>query len=32
VKHMHETFRSIIQEMGGTPLTPMPTAATGYGI
>ena len=26
-KHMQETFRAIIQEMGGTPLSPMPTAA-----
>jgi choline dehydrogenase-like flavoprotein len=32
VKHMHETFRAIIAEMGGTPLTPMPTKASGYGI
>jgi choline dehydrogenase-like flavoprotein len=32
VKHMQETFRAIIGEMGGTPLTPMPTADTGYGI
>jgi choline dehydrogenase-like flavoprotein len=32
VKHMQETFRAIIHEMGGTPLTPMPTAETGYGI
>lgn len=32
VKHMHETFRSIIHEMGGTPMTPMPTAESGYGI
>ena len=32
VKHMQETFRAIIHEMGGTPLTPMPTAASGYGI
>ena len=24
VKHMHETFRSIITELGGTPLSPMP--------
>jgi choline dehydrogenase-like flavoprotein len=29
---MHETFRAIIAEMGGTPLTPMPTKASGYGI
>jgi choline dehydrogenase-like flavoprotein len=32
VKHMQETFRAIIDEMGGTPLTPMPTAEQGYGI
>jgi choline dehydrogenase-like flavoprotein len=32
VKHMQETFRGIIDEMGGTPLTPMPTAEQGYGI
>ncbi len=29
---MQETFRSIIHEMGGTPMTPMPTAAQDYGI
>ena len=32
VKHMQETFRAIIHEMGGTPLAPMPSADTGYGI
>jgi choline dehydrogenase-like flavoprotein len=32
VKHMQETFRALIHEMGGTPLTPMPTEADGYGI
>jgi choline dehydrogenase-like flavoprotein len=32
VKHMQETFRAIIEEMGGTPLTPMPSADAGYGI
>src|SRR5687767_429110 len=31
-KHMQETFRSIITEMGGTPMTRMPTAEQGYGI
>ena len=31
-KHMQETFRAIITEMGGTPMTPMPTAEQGYGI
>jgi choline dehydrogenase-like flavoprotein len=32
VKHMQETFRAIIQEMGGTPTSPMPTKEEGYGI
>jgi choline dehydrogenase-like flavoprotein len=32
VKHMQETFRAVITEMGGTPMTPMPTAEQGYGI
>ena len=32
VKHMQETFRAIIHEMGGTPLSPTPTAEDGYGI
>jgi choline dehydrogenase-like flavoprotein len=32
VKHMHETFRGIIEQMGGTPMSPMPSAETGYGI
>ncbi len=32
VKHMQQTFRSIIHEMGGTPMTPMPTAEENYGI
>jgi choline dehydrogenase-like flavoprotein len=32
VKHMQETFRAIIQEMGGTPTSPMPTKEDGYGI
>ena len=31
-KHMQETFRAIIAELGGTPMTPMPTAESGYGI
>ena len=31
-KHMQETFRSIITEMGGTPMSAMPTAEQGYGI
>ena len=32
VKHMQETFRSIIEEMGGVPMSPMPAAESGYGI
>ena len=32
VKHMQETFRALIAEMGGTPLSPMPTREHGYGI
>jgi choline dehydrogenase-like flavoprotein len=32
VKHMQETFRSLITEMGGTPLSSMPTKEQGYGI
>ncbi|MBY0497079.1 MAG: GMC family oxidoreductase [Cyanobacteria bacterium] len=32
VKHMQETFRSIINEMGGTPMSTMPTAEQDYGI
>jgi choline dehydrogenase-like flavoprotein len=32
VKHMQETFRGIIQELGGTPLNPMPSKEDGYGI
>jgi choline dehydrogenase-like flavoprotein len=32
VKHMHETFRAMVAEMGGTPLGPMPPAEEGYGI
>jgi choline dehydrogenase-like flavoprotein len=32
VRHMQETFRAIIQEMGGTPLSTMPTKEEGYGI
>ena len=31
-KHMQETFRSIIQELGGTPLTPMPAREQLYGL
>jgi len=32
VKHMQETFRSLITEMGGTPMSPMPTREQQYGI
>jgi choline dehydrogenase-like flavoprotein len=32
VKHMHETFRAIIAEMGGEVFSPMPTREQGYGI
>ncbi len=32
VKHMQETFRSIISAMGGEVFSPMPTIQQGYGI
>ncbi len=32
VKHMQETFRSLIAEMGGQVFSPMPSADNGYGI
>jgi choline dehydrogenase-like flavoprotein len=32
VKHMQETFRALITEMGGTPFRPMPGPERGYGI
>jgi choline dehydrogenase-like flavoprotein len=32
VKHMQETFRAMVAEMGGTVTTPMPTKEEGYGI
>ena len=32
VKHMQETFRAIIAEMGGEVFSPMPTRESGYGI
>lgn len=32
VKHMQDTFRALIKEMGGEPLSEMPTQARGYGI
>ena len=31
-KHMQDTFRAIITEMGGTPMSPMPSRERGYGI
>jgi choline dehydrogenase-like flavoprotein len=31
-KHMQDTFREIIHEMGGTTITPMPTREQGYGL
>ena len=31
-KHMQETFRGIIQEMGGVPTGNPPSEATGYGL
>ena len=32
VKHMQETFRALIAEMGGQVFSPMPTRENGYGI
>ena len=32
VKHMQETFRSLITEMGGQVFDPMPSKENGYGI
>jgi choline dehydrogenase-like flavoprotein len=32
VRHMQQTFRALIQEMGGTPLSEMPTKEKEYGI
>ncbi|HZR25629.1 MAG TPA: GMC family oxidoreductase [Vicinamibacterales bacterium] len=31
-KHMQDTFRSIIHDMGGTPLSPMPSRESMYGL
>jgi choline dehydrogenase-like flavoprotein len=31
-KHMQDTFRAIITEMGGTPMGTMPSAAANYGL
>ena len=32
VRHMHQTFRALIEEMGGQVFGSMPTVDTGYGI
>lgn len=32
VRHMQETFRGLVQEMGGEVWSPMPTREQGYGI
>jgi choline dehydrogenase-like flavoprotein len=32
VRHMQETFRALIREMGGEPFGEMPSAEDGYGI
>ena len=32
VKHMQETFRALVSEMGGEVFSPMPTKEQGYGI
>lgn len=32
VRHMQETFRKLVAEMGGTVFNPMPTREQGYGI
>jgi choline dehydrogenase-like flavoprotein len=32
VKHMQETFRALIEQMGGTVSNPMPDKSRGYGI
>src|SRR5256712_8433911 len=32
VKHMQETFRALVAELGGEVFSPMPTAERGYGI
>ncbi|HSL23492.1 MAG TPA: GMC family oxidoreductase [Vicinamibacterales bacterium] len=31
-RHMHQTFRQIIDDLGGMPLAPMPTPADAYGL
>jgi choline dehydrogenase-like flavoprotein len=32
IRHMQQTFRALIEEMGGTVSSPMPTKEQGYGI
>ncbi|HEX2165960.1 MAG TPA: GMC family oxidoreductase, partial [Longimicrobiales bacterium] len=32
VRHMQQTFRSLVEQMGGTVFSPMPTRENGYGI
>ena len=32
VKHMQQTFRELIEEIGGTPIGTMPSKEDGYGI
>jgi choline dehydrogenase-like flavoprotein len=32
VRHMHESARTILEEMGAEPLEPMPTKEEAYGI
>jgi len=32
IRHMQQTFRALISEMGGTVTSPMPTREEGYGI
>ncbi len=31
-RHMQQTFRALIEEMGGTPQSPMPTRDDGFGL
>ncbi|HEX6132647.1 MAG TPA: GMC family oxidoreductase [Longimicrobiales bacterium] len=32
VRHMQQTFRALVEQMGGTVFSPMPTQEQGYGI
>jgi choline dehydrogenase-like flavoprotein len=32
VRHMQQTFRSLVEQMGGTVFSPMPTRENGFGI